>query len=115
MTSRNGQVFIGFKCDTAFREEIARAAGNEPLSQFVRDALIERLRAMNITVPRALADAPSRLGKGGPRKLRIVPFQEQDARVAETPEPATIRTVPPKPVRYSAKTKPASKPKKPKP
>lgn len=109
MSARKNQVFIGFKCDQEFRSLVERAADGD-LSRFVRRALVEKLRALKIHVDPGLAEPPSRLGKGGPRK-KLTLLHLSDLRAAETPEPSTISTPPAKPVRYSAKTKP----KKPKP
>ncbi|MDR3405139.1 MAG: hypothetical protein P4L99_21775 [Chthoniobacter sp.] len=83
MPTRNDQVFIGFKCDPDFRDRVASAAGSMPLSQFIRDALIAKLKAMNIPVPANLAAAPSRLGKGGPKPKNIVNHFPDRLRAAE--------------------------------
>jgi hypothetical protein len=104
MSVRKNQVFIGFKCDGEFRALVERAAGGD-LSRFVRKALVEKLRALHIHVDPALAEPPSRLGKGGPRK-KLTVLHLSDLRAAETPEPSTIPLPVSKPVRYSAKTKP---------
>lgn len=37
-------------------------------SQFVRDAIHEKLTKLGFRIPRMLAQAPDRIGKGGPRK-----------------------------------------------
>lgn len=68
MAKRAGQTFIGFKCDAEFRARLVAASGGA-LSQFVRDAIIAKLRAMRIPVDASLAEPPSRLGKCGPRKI----------------------------------------------
>ncbi len=62
------QVFIGFKCDAAFREEIERAARKSSISQFIRESVIEKLQREGYRVADELAAAPSRLGKGGAKK-----------------------------------------------
>lgn len=77
MSTRGNQVFVGFKCDAAFRAQVTAASRGE-ISQFVRDALIENLEAMGIRVDRALAEAPSRLRKGGPRKRTPLQLQHQN-------------------------------------
>src|SRR5258708_280425 len=50
------------------------AHAHTALSQFVRLVLIAKLRALGIEVRERLADAPSRLGKGGPRKKDELPL-----------------------------------------
>lgn len=37
-------------------------------SQFVRDAIYEKLTKLGSRIPRMMAQAPDRIGKGGPRK-----------------------------------------------
>jgi hypothetical protein len=61
---RNGQVFIGFKCQSDFRDKIVDAAPGA-LSQFIRDAVLEKLARETDHVDKALAKAPSRVGVGG--------------------------------------------------
>lgn len=79
MSARRDQVFVGFKCDPEFRAELERASGGA-LSQFVREALITKLQSMGIHVDESLASAPSRMGKGGPRKkVSTVPSQAATA------------------------------------
>ena len=74
MPARENQQLVGFKCDPAFKAEIERAARPLSVSIFVREALIEKLRRMGIKVNAALAEAPSRAGKGGPKKKNIIAF-----------------------------------------
>jgi hypothetical protein len=57
-------VFIGFKCQSDFRDKIVDAAPGA-LSQFIRDAVMEKLARENAVVDRSLAKAPSRIGIGG--------------------------------------------------
>jgi hypothetical protein len=68
MRQRNGQVLVGFKCDPILQDEIQQAAGGMPVSQFLRDAIVEKLECMKRPVDPMLANAPSRKGKGGPKK-----------------------------------------------
>ena len=70
MADRRDQVLIGFRCDPALREQIEAALKGAPLSQFLRDAVVERLGQMSLPVDPALAQAPSRLGKGGPKPCK---------------------------------------------
>jgi hypothetical protein len=104
MSSRNNQVFTGFKCTADFRALVQQASAGD-LSKFIRDALVEKLKRMHIPVDPALAAAPSRLGKGGPKKRAIVPFEQQPPalRAAETPE--SIPLPPSKPTNYRTKKK----------
>ena len=67
MRERKGQVLVGFKCESALQQEIFSAAKGAPVSQFLRDAIIEKLQAMQMNVDPALAHPRSRAGKGGPK------------------------------------------------
>jgi len=67
MRERKGQVLVGFKCEPALQQEIFSAAKGAPVSQFLRDAIIEKLQAMQMNVDPALAQPRSRAGKGGPK------------------------------------------------
>ena len=66
MAERKG-IFVGFKCKPDFRTEIERAAHKNGLSQFLREAVIEHMARNGIKIDPRLAEAPSRLGKGGPK------------------------------------------------
>lgn len=67
MRDRKGQVLVGFKCDPALQLEIAKASKGIPVSQFLRETIVEKLSAMGFSTDPALALAPSRLGVGGPK------------------------------------------------
>jgi len=59
---------VGFWCDIRFLKEIERARGRTARSQFIRDALVEKLGALDIAVPAEFVVAPDRAGKGGRRR-----------------------------------------------
>lgn len=61
---------MGFRCDPELRKKIEDAAGGDRISQFLRDAVVAKLEALNFDVDSALAKAPSRIGKGGPKKAK---------------------------------------------
>lgn len=61
---------VGCWCDEQFVAKIDAARGRLSRSQFVRDALLEKLKAMGIVVPESQASAPDRRGKGGRRPRR---------------------------------------------
>jgi hypothetical protein len=65
-----GQVMIGCWCEDQFVSKIDLARGRVSRSQFCRDALLEKLRAMGITVAASEASPPDRRGKGGRRARR---------------------------------------------
>jgi len=67
MRERKGQVLVGFKCEAELQQEIVAAAKGAPVSQFLRDAIVEKLHAMQMAVDPALAQPRSRAGKGGPK------------------------------------------------
>ena len=60
---------VGFWCDNRFLKEIERARGRMARSQFIRDALGEKLVALDIPVPAEFVVAPDRAGKGGRRRV----------------------------------------------
>lgn len=62
---------VGCWCDKDFLAEIEKARGKVGRSQFVRDALVEKLEKMGIKIPRELTVAPDRAGVGGPKKKKI--------------------------------------------
>jgi hypothetical protein len=68
---------VGCWVDLEFLADIDRARGELGRSQFVRDALQEKLEASGIEVPREKVIAPDRAGKGGRIKYEIV--QNADA------------------------------------
>ena len=66
-----GQRQVLIWMDEDFLGEIDQAMRNHGYSdrsKFIRDAVHEKLVSMNITVDYRLAMAPSRAGKGGPKK-----------------------------------------------
>ena len=60
-------VLVGFQCDPALKAEIVSAASPLTVSQYLRSALVEKLRRDGYRVNESLAEAPSRLGKGRPK------------------------------------------------
>ena len=72
---------IGFKCEPELREEIFQAA-NGNISQFLRDAILEKLQFLGIDVDPELFKAKSRKGVGGPKKTYMV-SDSPSARIAE--------------------------------
>ena len=99
MRDRRGQRYVGFKCDPELRAQIEAAADGN-LSQFLRDALVTKLNEMGIGVDSRIAEAPSRLGKGGPKKMV--------QRIGDS-----VQEMPMKPVKYSAEKPPRKKKGKP--
>jgi hypothetical protein len=68
MRERNGQVLIGFKCEPALHREIFDAAKGRPVSQFMREAIVEKLTNMGFDIPPEFSKGRSRQGVGGPKK-----------------------------------------------
>jgi hypothetical protein len=69
--SSRDQVLVGFRCDPELRGQIERALRGAPMSQFLREAVIEKLQTIIGPLDPRLAEAPSRLGKGGPKKKKL--------------------------------------------
>jgi hypothetical protein len=66
-----GQKLLTVPCDEAFIkfiDENLDRTGYSNRSQFVRDAIAEKLESLGIQVPGGASNAPSRIGKGGPVK-----------------------------------------------
>ena len=81
MRDRKGQVLVGFKCDPALQLEIAKASRGVPVSQFLREALVEKLSAMGFSTDPSLAKAPSRVGVGGPKPKPKKPKKKKNGMV----------------------------------
>jgi len=62
-----GHKLIGCRCSRSLVSKIDKARGPLNRSQFVRDALLDKLRALGIDVSAAEVNAPDRKGKGGPK------------------------------------------------
>lgn len=63
-----GQKLIPVPASEDFIKELNsgfKRAGYDNRSQFIRDAILEKLERMGINIPKSLALAPDRLGKGG--------------------------------------------------
>src|ERR1043166_235519 len=57
---RAGQVFIGFQADAELIRDLDRARGRTDRSQFVREAIADKLKKMGIAVPDDLVYPPAR-------------------------------------------------------
>ena len=64
---------VGCWVERSFFEELQSARGEATMSQFVRDALVEKLKTLGIFIPREKAIPPDRTGKGGPRRKNFSP------------------------------------------
>ena len=100
---RIGQTFIGAQLDEQLLGAMDRARGFKDRSQFVREAIAEKLRAMKIPVPERLVHPPPRA-----RIAQQMGGMEQSMSLNETPGGSLPPLPPPKPVRYG---KPKRKPK----
>ena len=69
-----GQKLLPIAVDEKFLRELDAGltqAGYRNRSQFIRDAIIEKLIRVGVPLPKELALPPHRIGKGGgPRKIR---------------------------------------------
>lgn len=96
--SRREQVLVGFRCDPELREQLELALRGMPMSQFLREAVIEKLATIVGPLDPRLAKAPSRLGKGGPKPRRPAPAppsldeQHKDLRRSKVHRPGKNRT-----------------------
>ena len=59
------QKLVGVWCDPELIEELDKARGFVQRSQWVRDAILEKLRRMGISIAAAKAHAPDRTKKSG--------------------------------------------------
>jgi hypothetical protein len=101
VVSRREQVLVGFRCDPELREQLELALRGTPMSQFLREAVIEKLATILGPLDPRLAKAPSRLGKGGPKPRKV-----QLLIAAEAPDspPVTEKRI--NAVRYSKRPPP---------
>jgi Arc/MetJ-type ribon-helix-helix transcriptional regulator len=84
-----GQKLISLAVSETFLERVDAAlsrAGYGDRSQFIRDAVVEKLSRAGIEVPLELATSPSRRGKGG-RKPRLSAIPAMPDARAEIPLP----------------------------
>jgi hypothetical protein len=61
-----GQVLMPIPVDTKFLKELdsgMQRAGYKNRSQFVRDAVVEKLKKAGVTIPRELSMPPGRVGR----------------------------------------------------
>ena len=82
---RAGQVFIGFQADAELIRDLDRARGRTDRSQFVKEAIADKLKKMGIVVPDDLVYPPARarvIGFVGDDNRASV---SQTARAAEEP------------------------------
>lgn len=74
-----GQKLLSFPVDEKFIRELDAGlvkAGYHNRSQFIRDAIIEKLERADIALPKELALPPHRLGKGSaPKKIQYPPHR----------------------------------------
>jgi metal-responsive CopG/Arc/MetJ family transcriptional regulator len=71
---RAGQVFIGLQADAELIRDLDRARGRTDRSQFVREAIADKLKKMGIAVPDDLVYPPAR--------ARVIPFVGDNSRAA---------------------------------
>lgn len=96
---------IAFPLDEKFLKEVDSARGETSRSAFVREALRNYLVAKGHPVPKDLAAAPDRAGKGGRRKSKITPIDPGLSKVAEDFTPSELANAPRKKVNYRDATR----------
>ncbi len=65
---RPGQTYLGTKLSQTLFDAVEKASAGYK-SQFVREAIAEKLAAAGHVIAEHLIKAPSRKGKGGPKKF----------------------------------------------
>lgn len=73
------QKLLPFTVKEEFLDELDRALRSLHItnrSQFIRDAIREKLSALGVEVPEGLAAAADRFGKGGPKPRTITSYRE---------------------------------------
>lgn len=104
---RAGQTFIGAQLDEDLLASMDLARGFKDRSQFVREAIAEKLRKMAITVPEHLIHAPRRT-----RMIQKIGDIDQSISLNETLDPSPAMPI--KEVSYSMPKKRDSSKRKPK-
>lgn len=82
----NSQKLITLHVDAALFDAVEQCRGRVSRSQWLRDAILEKLKSQGIELPEEVALAPDRSGKGGPRPKPKV-YQMPVAKVAEDEVP----------------------------
>jgi hypothetical protein len=80
MESRTGQTFIGLKVSDELFKSVEKASKGRDKSQFVREAIAEKLQREGLTLKEEHILPPSRKGKGGPKKYAKTKTQSQTQR-----------------------------------
>ena len=76
---------VGCYVDVDFLAEIDAVRGEKGRSQFLRDALQEKLEAAGVTVLRDKVIAPDRAGKGGRKATPVSYFKTPRTKKLRTP------------------------------
>jgi len=91
-----GQVLMPIPVDTKFLKELdsgMQRAGYKNRSQFVRDAVVEKLKRAGVTIPKELAMPPDRVGRmrAAEAKVRYPVHQPSGYELNERAEPKKRR------------------------
>jgi hypothetical protein len=98
MPAPTDSAFLGFKADATFVEQLDLGRGQVSRSQFLREAVAEKLKELGIELPSESVIAPDRKGKGGrPRGSSVTMLND---------EPTRTKLLKPKSVTYQAKNTP---------
>ncbi|WP_193214953.1 hypothetical protein [Luteolibacter marinus] len=68
----NTQKLITLHVDGRLFEAAEKCRRGSPRSQWIRDAILEKLQREGIEIPDEAAFAPDRSGKGGPKPKKVV-------------------------------------------
>lgn len=95
---RKGQTFIGVQIDEMLLKDIDRARGHMGRSQFLREAIAEKLRSEGVRVPDKIIYPPDRAGgmmllaeQSGSYNVQKVSSTLVDGKCAPTKKPARKR------------------------
>jgi hypothetical protein len=91
-----GQKLLPIAVDEKFLRELDSGlaqAGYRNRSQFIRDAIVEKLKRAGVSLPKELAMPPNRAGKsdGVPPKFRYPAHKPSGFELNERPEPKKRR------------------------
>jgi len=88
--NNENQKFVGCYMTPDFLVQIDQARGELSRSQFLRDAIFEKLDSLGFAIAREKVIAPDRTGKGGPKKKAVKPAMVQDV-VSSRPSAGHLR------------------------
>jgi hypothetical protein len=90
MPAPTDSAFLGFKADATFVEQLDLGRGQVSRSQFLREAVAEKLKELGIDLPSESVIAPDRKGKGGRPRASSVTMLNDAPTKTKLPKPKSV-------------------------